>query len=143
MLLVRPSLLAVAAVVTAPAPARDRLDFSWRLRSGGGGAGHYGLQLARALGFPEEVMDAAAGVVAALDARGAARLRTYSTPAHQGDVALWGLAHKLACVAQSFRSGGGGGGASQRALQKHLRALKAEAEELLAGPAPLEHLAGL
>ena len=57
-------------------------------------------------------------------------------------MALWGLTHKLACVAQSFRSSGG---TSQRALQKHLRALKAEAEELLSGPAPLtqQRLAGL
>jgi DNA mismatch repair protein MSH4 len=44
--------------------SRNRLDFSWRLRPGASeDAGHYGLLLARAVGFPEEVLQAAEEVV--------------------------------------------------------------------------------
>lgn len=44
--------------------SRNRLDFSWRLRPGASeDAGHYGLLLARAVGFPEEVLQAAEQVV--------------------------------------------------------------------------------
>ena len=45
--------------------SRHRLDFSWRLRAGGSEeAGHYGLLLARAVGFPPEVLQVAEEVVA-------------------------------------------------------------------------------
>lgn len=44
--------------------SRNRLDFSWRLRPGTSEAGHYGLALARAVGFPPDVMQAAEEVVA-------------------------------------------------------------------------------
>ena len=44
--------------------SRNRLDFSWRLRTGTSEAGHYGLALARTVGFPPDVMQAAEEVVA-------------------------------------------------------------------------------
>lgn len=44
--------------------SRNRLDFSWRLRPGTREAGHYGLPLARSVGFPADVMQAAEEVVA-------------------------------------------------------------------------------
>lgn len=45
--------------------SRSRLDFSWRLRAGSLGeeVGHYGLLLARAVGFPTDVLEAAEEVV--------------------------------------------------------------------------------
>lgn len=45
--------------------SRNRLDFGWRLQAGGlgEGVGHYGLQLARAVGFPSDVVEAAEEVV--------------------------------------------------------------------------------
>lgn len=42
----------------------NRLDFSWRLRPGPAGVTHYGLLLARAVGFPPDVLATAAEVVA-------------------------------------------------------------------------------
>lgn len=44
--------------------SRNRLDFSWRLKAGASEAGHYGLALARSVGFPDDVMEAADEVVA-------------------------------------------------------------------------------
>jgi DNA mismatch repair protein MSH4 len=43
--------------------SRNRLDFSWRLRPGANEAGHYGLLLAAAVGFPPDVLQAAEEVV--------------------------------------------------------------------------------
>ena len=44
--------------------SRNRLDLSWRLRAGTSEAGHYGLELARTVGFPPDVVQAAEEVVA-------------------------------------------------------------------------------
>lgn len=35
--------------------SRDRLDFKWQLQPGGKDGAHYGLLLAQAVGFPEQV----------------------------------------------------------------------------------------
>lgn len=35
--------------------SRDRLDFKWQLAPGGKEGTHYGLLLAQAVGFPEQV----------------------------------------------------------------------------------------
>lgn len=43
---------------------RRALDFSWRLQAGSCEAGHYGLLLAAAVGFPDEVLASAGEVVA-------------------------------------------------------------------------------
>ena len=43
--------------------SRNRLHFSWRLRPGANEAGHYGLLLAAAVGFPPDVLQAAEEVV--------------------------------------------------------------------------------
>jgi hypothetical protein len=44
--------------------SRSRLDFRWRLRPGCNDAGHYGLLLAKSVGFPEDVLSQAGRVVA-------------------------------------------------------------------------------
>lgn len=44
--------------------SRSRLEFSWRLQAGANAVGHYGLMLARAVGFPSGVLDTAEEIVA-------------------------------------------------------------------------------
>jgi DNA mismatch repair ATPase MutS len=118
--------------------AGGRLEFPWALAPGGdGGAGRYGLALARAVGFPAEVLDRADAIVEALEAKEAARRVAYAAPAAAGEAAggdaaetaaVWRLAGQLACVAQAFAGGG-----DDVALTLQLRALQREAAEALAG----------
>lgn len=64
---------------------------------------------------------------AALDENEEARIRTYSTADHAEQAAVFGVMHKLLCVAQSHRAGGG----DERALGRQLRQLRQEAAGLL------------
>jgi hypothetical protein len=58
------------------------------------------------------------------------RLRFYRSSTTDELRAVWAMAHKLACVAQSLGERGEGG---ERAVMKQLRRLKQEAAEAVAG----------
>ncbi|KAL4430861.1 hypothetical protein ABPG75_006117 [Micractinium tetrahymenae] len=110
---------------------RRALDFTWRLRAGACEAGHYGLLLATAVGFPDEVLAAAEEVVAALDASEGQRVQAYTTADAAELEAVYDVVQKLACLAQSYADSGGDE-RQLRAAQKQLRRLRAEAEDALA-----------
>ncbi len=83
-----------------------------------------------------------------LDANDERRVAAYATPDAAELEAVYDMVHKLACVAQSFASGGGSSGGEAgagdlRALQKQLRHLKLEAGQALAAArAPPEEQTG-
>ncbi|PSC68890.1 DNA mismatch repair MSH4 [Micractinium conductrix] len=112
---------------------RRALDFTWRLRPGANDAGHYGLLLAAAVGFPADVLATAEEVVQVLDASEGQRATVYATAEAEELEAVYDVVQKLFCVAQSFGSPAAAGQQEARALQRTLRRLKAEAATALGG----------
>ncbi|GAB4817899.1 hypothetical protein N2152v2_004945 [Parachlorella kessleri] len=106
--------------------SRNKLNFSWRLKAGSNDAGHYGLMLAQSVGFPETVLTEAQRIITALDESEEQRIRTYTSPDHSEQVAVFSLTHKLLCIAQSHSSS-----KEDRMALKQLKQLKEEASSAL------------
>ena len=106
------------------------MEYLWKLESGTAPNLHYGLALAEAVQFPEDVVERARVVVAALDSQAAVRAAAAAAAdgAEEGgcDHAAWEVVGKLWCLTQAL-----GSSDNDEALLRQVRALQEEAAEEL------------
>lgn len=105
--------------------SRERLEFTWQLKSGGSDLKRYGILLARSVGFPEDILKTAEEIATSVEQAENERYReAISKKGHEREVEVYKLIHKMACLSQSTLLPVGPNSAM---IRKQMRKLKEEA----------------